>query len=145
MRRSRRHSRTTGGVNMTPLMDAIFLVIVMLLSSFLHMRVVRAIKVERPAARPASGVDGDSLLEVTVTKEGDVFVDGAKVDVSQLASALAPKAGAVDACLISADRRALHGRVTEVLATAKGALPETATYVEVADPRPAAGEGRTGE
>ncbi|MCD6404575.1 MAG: biopolymer transporter ExbD [Planctomycetes bacterium] len=141
MRTSRQRSRTASGVNLTPLMDAIFLVIVMLLSSFLHMRVVRAIRVERPVAAPASGVDGKRLLEVTVTKEGEIFVDGMKANVAGLAAALAPKADTVDACIISADRSALHGRVTEVLAAAKGALPETATYVEVTEEKPMTREG----
>jgi len=130
---------------MTPLMDAIFLVIVVLLTSFLHMRVVRAIRVERPVAGPASGIDADALIEVTVTSNGEIFVDGERVGVAQLASALAGKDGTVDTCLISADRNARHGRVTEVLAAAKGSLPEAATYVEVSQDRQSFKKGGTRE
>ena len=130
--RRERRSRTTR-VDLTPLLDAIFLVIVMLLCLILHMRVVTAINVERPVVRSggATRLGHDVVLEVAVTRDGQIVLEGGHVSLDQLPARLAGTLGRADACLISADRMARHGRVAQVLVAAKRALATKPIYFEV--------------
>jgi len=136
--RTRRQSRAHK-VDLTALLDTVFLVIVMLLCSLLHMRLIQAIQVERPVVGGAASqiVTEKEILEVSVFEDGRIALDGDDVPLEGLSSALAARAGRADGCLISADRRARHGRVTEVLVAAKDAFEDKPTFIEVKhDPEP---------
>lgn len=132
MRSRRARSAQSHKVDLTPLLDTVFLLIVMLLCSFLHMRFVQAVEVERPVVTGglSEGMKARELLEVTVLEDGRVFFEGAEVPLDQIIGVLAGRAANADSCLISADARARHGRVTNVLVAVKEAVGDKPTFFE---------------
>ena len=137
--RSRRSRRRATRVDLTPLLDTVFLLIVILMCTLIHMRVVDVIQVSRPVVTTGSSVPNERrVLQVAVSEDGEVAVEGERVALEGLASHLASRRAASDACLISADREARHGRVTQVVVAARQALGDKPLYFEV-EHRPAAG------
>ncbi len=134
MRRRTRPTRHPAAVNLTPLLDTVFLVVVLLLCALLHMRVVPALEVAPPAVAGASALDNRRVLTVSVARDGTVRLEGEALGAADLAGRLAGRGPGADACLVSADRAARHGAVTDVLVAVKAALGETPTYFEVASP-----------
>ena len=135
--RSRKRLRSrTPRIDLTPLLDAIFLIIVLLLCSFIHMRMIRTISIDRPVVSSASSLlQKQDILPVTVTEDGQILLDGTEVTIEELGRLLAESAQSSHGCLISADRKSYHGRVTEVFVAAKKALPQKPIYFEVSQPR----------
>jgi len=132
MRAKNRHRNRPPRVDLTPLLDAIFLVVLLLLCAFLHMRVVQAVEVARPVvASSTTALEDPNLLHVTVTEDGRLEVDGREAQPSELTALLRTRTSNKSACLITADRMARHGDVTDVLVAAKQALGAKPTYFEV--------------
>jgi len=131
--RTRRTSRSrTPHVDLTPLLDAVFLVVVLLLCVFVRARIVSTVEVQRP--RVASGTQAladTNVALITVDRLGQITFDEEPVVLSSLRNTLAGRAARFQSCLITADRRAEHGTVTDVLVAAKQALGDKPTYFEV--------------
>lgn len=131
--RTRRTSRSrTLHVDLTPLLDAVFLVVVLLLCVFVRARIVSTVEVQRP--RVASGTQAltdTNVAVITVDRLGQITFDEKPVVLSSLRNTLADRAARFQSCLITADRRAEHGTVTDVLVAAKQALGDKPTYFEV--------------
>ena len=132
MRSRRARSAQSHKVDLTPLLDTVFLLIVMLLCSFLHMRFIQAVKVERPVVTGelSEGMKAREILEVSVFEDGRVFFEGAEVPLDRIGPILAGRAPGADSCLISADARARHGRVIEVLVADKEGVGDKPTFFE---------------
>ena len=129
--RHRRHRRTTR-VDLTPLLDTVFLLIIILMCTLIHMRVVDVIGVSRPVVTTGSTVPNEHrVLQVAVDSDGEITVEGSRVGLGDLVSLLASRGPASDACLVSADREARHGRVTQVVVAARQALGDKPVYFEV--------------
>ncbi|MFP4056746.1 MAG: ExbD/TolR family protein [Candidatus Brocadiia bacterium] len=129
-RRSRRPRSPR--IDLTPLLDTVFLVIVMLMCSFIHLRAVSAIKVERPVvATGAQALGTRSVLEVVVRRDGGILFEGRQLALEELAGELERRAASAEACLVSADREARHGRVTRVVVAARNAMGRKPIYFEV--------------
>jgi biopolymer transport protein ExbD len=79
------------GINMTPMMDVVFLLIIFFLVSNHLVRQESRIKVELPQA--ASGepesIDPRARLTLTVTDDGTLFVGGQPIQPNQVESRLA--------------------------------------------------------
>ena len=109
------------GINVTPLVDIVLvlLIIVMVTATYI---VKESIEVELPRAAHAGEATGTTLA-IVLTKEGDVYLNGAKATEAGLrarAHEAATASGDVRA-IISADKNSLHGAVVRVIDVVKGA------------------------
>ena len=107
-------------INVTPLVDItlVLLIIFMVTATYI---VRQAIQVDLPRAANAGESTGVTLA-IILTKDGDIYVDGKKMDEAGLAQA-ARDGLAKDKdtrAIISADKNALHGAVVRVLDLIKG-------------------------
>jgi biopolymer transport protein TolR len=103
------------GINVTPLVDItlVLLIIFMVTASYI---VNESIHVDLPRAAHA-GESTSGTIAVVLTKEGELYVDGARRNEAELkaqARAVVARDGQARA-VISADRSSLHGRVVEAI------------------------------
>ncbi len=106
-------------INVTPFVDIVLVLLIILMVTSQHI-VRSSITVDLPKA--ASGGDAvESTLNVVVTKEGDILLDGQPVTNDELAAAVRreradqPKLQAV----IAADKGVPYGRVVHVIDVVK--------------------------
>lgn len=108
------------GINVTPFVDVclVLLVIMMVSSTYI---VSQALKVELPKTSTSDETTSRTFV-VTVAPEGDLRFNDAPVTLDALEAQLAAARATKDLSLvITADRHAHHGRVVEVIDTAKRA------------------------
>jgi biopolymer transport protein ExbD len=86
MKLSRRPARR-GRIEMVPLIDCMFLLLVFFIYSMLSMVLHRGIKVDLPQARTAL-VHQEDYLSIAVTREGEVYLDRARVTLEELGGQL---------------------------------------------------------
>ena len=79
-------------MEMVPLIDTVFLIMVFFVYSMLSMSVHRGMPVFLPSSS-ASGVEKDLILSVTARSDGTVYIDREQVPFGNLAEALKQKAG----------------------------------------------------
>lgn len=99
------------GINVTPLVDIILvlLIIFMLTASIIANP---AIEVELPEASTGEGIE-PTTLALTLTKDGELYLNGTLTDPESLAAYL-PEVAQSDAkaqAIIAADQEVSHGRV----------------------------------
>lgn len=110
------------GINVTPLVDItlVLLIIFMVTATYI---VKETVEVELPRAAHG-GETVQRTLSVIVTRDGELFVDGTKVDEAALV-AKAQTAREVEhadlQAMIAADKAASHGAVMHVVDILKGA------------------------
>jgi biopolymer transport protein ExbD len=103
-------------IEMVPLIDCFFLILVFFIYGVLSMVVQKGIPVQLPQAS-ASVLNREDYLSITVTKAGEIFVNKQPVSLKQLPLILGkektrdPK----QKVFINADKFAYHGRVIRVL------------------------------
>lgn len=103
-------------IELIPLIDSIFLVLVFFMYAMMSMVVHRGIPVDIPEAL-SSVVDKKKYISITVTKNNDVYLDKEKISISELSSYLSGKKREnrnLDV-YINADKKAYHGFVIKVL------------------------------
>jgi biopolymer transport protein ExbD len=109
-------------INITPLVD-VCLVLVIIFMVTAPMFSEPAIKVELPKAATREGEEADKIT-ITLSKEGEYAVDQAKfTDPAQAQAALKARLDASESKLVilRADKDALHGKLTDLMARAKDA------------------------
>ncbi|MBX3189512.1 MAG: biopolymer transporter ExbD [Labilithrix sp.] len=106
------------GINVTPFVDiALVLLVIMMVSSTYI--VSQALKVELPKTA-TSDEKVTRTHVVTIAKSGELLFDDAPTTLKDLEVALRAARTSEDVSLvISADQAALHGRVVEIIDTAK--------------------------
>jgi len=115
VRQHLRHKSETSEINISPLIDLVFLLLIffMVTTSFVR---ETSIEVDRPTASTAVAADSSHLL-VAVTDEAEVFFDGQRVDVrtvrSHIGRAIAENPGA--AVIVVADKDSRTGLVVQVM------------------------------
>ena len=116
------------GINVTPLVDVcLVLVIIFMVATPLLSR--PAFDVDLPVAKTKEGEEQDKVT-ISLSADGRIAVDAqevktpAEIDKS-LRYALSGKVSGL--VVIRADREALHGRLTELMARAKAAGAKTLT------------------
>lgn len=106
-------------INVTPLVDImlVLLIIFMLTANLINKQ---AIEVELPKAAQAGTVENKPIA-VTVTKSGELFVDGQAATPEQLRAIVgaAVKQNPKTVVMIAADKQTAHGRVVWVIDTVK--------------------------
>ncbi len=110
------------GINVTPLVDVVLVLLVVLMVTAGWV-VCRALPIETPSAHGAPATD--ATFEIVVDATGHASVDGEVMDTEALRAVAATYAArtAIDGrrAIVSADRRAAHGDVVDVLDLVRGA------------------------
>jgi len=115
VRQSLRRSTSTAEINISPLIDLVFLLLIffMVTTSFVR---ETGVAVERPTASTAVSSKNSNIL-VAVTAKGEVFFDGQRVDVrtvrSHIARALAETPGSE--VIVVADKQSQAGVIVQVM------------------------------
>lgn len=79
-------------IEMLPLIDIVFLLLVFFIYAMLSMAVHRSLPVSLPSSS-TSGIDRDQLLSVTIKADGTLYIDREMVESGRLAESLKKKAG----------------------------------------------------
>mgnify|MGYP001087870317 FL=1 len=103
-------------IEMLPLIDIVFLLLVFFIYAMLSMAVHRSLPVQLPSSSAAK-IDPEAALSVTVRTDGSIFVDKQKVTIETLGAVLkertadAPAAGV----LLFGDKSVSYQRLFSVL------------------------------
>ena len=101
-------------INITPFVDVtlVLLIIFMVTATYI---VAQSIPVDLPEA--ATGEDVVTTLAVTITKDGDMFVDGKKSSEENLESLIRKTQKDNDdvRVIIAADTKVIHGKVVHII------------------------------
>jgi len=121
-----RLERTTGSqpmseINMTPLIDVMLVLLVIFIITAPLM--VSAVKVDLPKTEGASAMEAPKFVAVTISKEGQVFVNDQPLQGEALALALknAAQKNPNTEVQLRADTAVPYGRVVEVMGLAQKA------------------------
>lgn len=103
-------------IEMLPLIDIVFLLLVFFIYAMLSMAVHRGLPVVLPLST-AAAIDKHLLLSVTVKADGTVYVDKEEVPLDSLADVLEQKArtGSEPGVLLFADRSIPYQQLFQVL------------------------------
>ena len=103
-------------IEMLPLIDMVFLVLVFFIYGMLSMAVHRGLPVMLPVSDSAP-IEKDLVLSMTVRSDGSLFVDREEVALEELSSVLRQRAGESKetGVLIFADRDLAYQRLFHVL------------------------------
>jgi len=119
MQSGRGRSAPIVGINVTPMVDVVLVLLVIMMVSAVYI-VSQSLKVELPKTA-TSDQPANAPLQVTITKEGQYLFEKKPIDQAGLVAAMKKaKAESADASLvITADRMAYHGEVVHVIDLAK--------------------------
>ena len=103
-------------IEMLPLIDIVFLLLVFFIYAMLSMAVHRGIPVSLPVSSTAT-TDKQLLISVTVQANGEIFVDKEKVPLENLSAVLKKKSNGNDesGVLLFADRDISYQHLYQVL------------------------------
>ena len=112
----KRRRRSAPRVEMIPLIDIVFLLLVVFISAMMSMTVHKGIRVDLPGAATAD-LNRRDYFSVTLTAEGRIFVGIEPVDAAELTRRVRRAAREREGLrvFVNASRRVPHGRVVEVL------------------------------
>lgn len=121
MKVSRRYS-TRARIEMIPLIDVIFLLLVTFIFFTMSMTIHRGLPVQLPSASTAV-VETKGFVEITVQKDGKIFMDERNVTLEVLQSDLTDlrRESPETKVLISGDRKASYDLVISVMDAVKQA------------------------
>lgn len=129
--RTRRSSLLTSGVDITPLVDIVFILLVFFLVTTTFRR-DHSIPIERPAAATADRQPGKPV-RVFVAASGDLYVDGDPLSLAEVrervAASLTKSEGNV---MVVPDRTVPSGRLIEVVDEARAAGASAVTIATLA-------------
>jgi len=114
--RVRRFKKRSIRIEMTPLIDMMFLLMATFIYSTIHMIIQRGIPVKLPEAE-TSLINKKNYTVISITKEGKIYFEKIPVDCNTLLKLLEEKRiqNPNVNVFINADKRALHGMVVKVL------------------------------
>lgn len=103
-------------IEMLPLIDIVFLLLVFFIYAMLSMAVHRGLPVSLPTSTSAK-IDKHQLLSVTVKTDGTIYVDKAQIAIEYLAEALRRKtvSGEKPGVLLFADHSLSYQKLFQVL------------------------------
>jgi biopolymer transport protein ExbD len=119
-------------IEMVPLVDMFFLVLVFFIYAMLSMAVHRALPVQLPVSSAAE-LNQKTILSVTVKDDGSLFLDQTPISLERLPGALIrwKKQNEKTAVQLFADRRVSYQRLFQVLDRIKAAgIPRIALQAE---------------
>ena len=103
-------------IEMLPMIDIVFLLLVFFIYAMLSMAVHRGLPVNLPASKTVK-IDKKLILAVTIRDDGSIFVDKEPVDLDRLTNVLLAKAKGQEqpGVLLFADRNLTYQSLFEVL------------------------------
>jgi len=106
-----------GGINLTPMVDVVFLLLIFFLAATTFATEEVALDLRLPQARSGQAGKGDKPLVVNVFADGKLLVDGREVTLQALQQKLQAAAGrnAEQAVLVRGDQAAQFGLGVQVL------------------------------
>lgn len=110
--------RRRARVEMIPILDCIFILLVFFIYSMLAMTVQRGMVVQLPGASAgATVINRDDAVVITITEQGEMQVNDQLVTVETIGGALDNALAALETprVVINGDAGARHGRVVDVL------------------------------
>jgi biopolymer transport protein ExbD len=115
--RFKRRKPSGARIEMIPLIDIIFLLLVVFIYAMLSMTVHKGIRIELPAATTADRDDDRDPFTVTIGPRGTVYVDLSPLDLDELSELVAAEAGRrKDVHIqVNAHEDISHGRLVQVL------------------------------
>lgn len=121
---SYRKERKAPEMNIAPLVDMVFLLLIFFLVTTTFSRET-GVNVRKPKARTAQALSRESIL-VAVTKEGTIHIDNRRVDLEMLNRFIKDKVreNPESPVIIIADKSALTGNIIEVMDECKVAGAE---------------------
>ncbi len=112
-------SDSNGGINITPLIDVVFILLLFfaVTTSFIT---TSSIKVDLPKAK-GEAVEQKKNIRIAVDNKGSLFIDGTAINDNELEGKLAllKESNPEALIVIEADEKALHGKVIFVMDTAR--------------------------
>jgi len=120
--RIQRRSLKKARIEIVPMIDTIFFLLVFFMISTLSMAQYKGMPVNLPAAASRRKAPADSPA-ITITKDGQIFLNKEAIDKSILGESLRQQLAKNPDTLvvINADDGVEHGRVVEVMDIARGA------------------------
>jgi len=117
-----RKERHRARIEMIPLIDVVFLLLVAFIFFAMSMTVQRGIPVDLPASS-AARVEGGDLSEISVERGGATFLDGEKVDMQilRVRLALLHRKSPETQVVVSGDREAPYESIVSVIDAVKDA------------------------
>lgn len=112
----RRRAVAAPGLDLTPMVDVVFLLIIFFMVSTTFITLETGLPVDLPQAQSAQAQPSD-LPTVTVTRDERVFLAGAEVPIAELAVLLQAtlEATGLTTVVLRADEAVPHGFVVEVM------------------------------
>jgi biopolymer transport protein ExbD len=103
-------------IEMLPLIDIVFLLLIFFIFAMLSMAVHRGLRVDLPLSTTAE-IDKQLLVSITVKSDGSVYLDKVPVDLDDLKAALQAKSRQekVSGVLLFADRNLSYQALFQVL------------------------------
>ncbi len=114
--RFKRHRKKAPRVEIIPLIDVVFLLLVVFIFSMMAMTIHKGIRVDLPRAATAD-LNKENYFAVTLTADGAIFVDLDQVTAGGLTARVAAARSENDKVrvFVNAHRNVPHGKVVEVL------------------------------
>ncbi|MGD0232097.1 MAG: biopolymer transporter ExbD [Syntrophorhabdales bacterium] len=118
-RKARQHKR--GRIEIIPMIDVMFFLLVTFMLASLAMQNLHSLKVDLPQGR-ASEMRPNTPVTLTVTRDNHIFLDQTPVTLEKLASTLKPMLRREDSSVIvAADSSALNGITVQAMLQARAA------------------------
>jgi len=118
----KRKKRIQSSPDITPLIDVVFLLLIffMISTTFVHKP---GIEITLPKASADLIKKRDKEIRVSVARDGTIFVDDRMIGIEELKKVFSAAAGSGDrsTLIIKADENTMHGKVVEIMDSAKEA------------------------
>lgn len=116
MRRRSRPTRRDTVLDLTPMVDVVFLLIIFFMVSTTFITLESGLPVDLPQARSAQAQSSE-VPTVTITREQVIFLGGSEIEESQLAGALRAQleASGQGLVVLRADQTVPHGLTVRVM------------------------------
>ena len=119
-------SKQPATADLTPMLDTIFLIILLLLATLMNSSIVRGFPVNLPAFSEKTAIQKENdSIEISVDEDGFVYVGKEGTDMQNIADVLrvVTVQSPSSKVLLRADSSTAYGRVAEVLCRVSNCLP----------------------
>ena len=115
-RRAHRLTRVTASLDLTPMIDVVFLLVIFFMVSTTFITLETGLPVDLPQAQSSQPQTAD-LPTVTITKDEGIFLAGDPIDEANLAAELQARleASGESVVVLRADQAVAHGLVVRVM------------------------------
>ena len=120
MKLSRIRRSRKGRIEIIPMIDVMFFLLATFILASLALQNLHSLPVDLPQGK-AAPMDAQSLVTLTITRDGSLFLNETPVALDTLASVLEPMLRGSDGrVVVAADREAQQGIVVEAMLKARG-------------------------